>query len=433
MKPLHDAFLDFRDAARRFTRPARHYLGAEFLAWTGHGIFAVLYNLYLVEAGFQEGFVGQAISVNAFGLALAALPAGWLADRYGRLRVLKIGALLDGAGFVVRSSFLDPGVILGASFVAGTGQSLLAIAAAPFITEHSSPRERTHLFSSFFAISLLAGVAGNVLGGVLPWLLLQLPEALRPSTLAAYRAGLLLGGAAALAAWIPLARLGRLEEATTRSAPAEPVPPAETRKLVPIALNSLLLGLGAGLVIPFMNLYFRNRFDCSSAQIGVFFSVAQVFTAFASLLGPAVARRFGKLRTAVGSELMSLPFLVTLGAEGVLGVAVGAFWIRATLMQAAAPLLQNFVMEALPGALRSRASSLNNLVWNVGWAFSSSVAGLVIQRLGYAMPFYVTAVLYATAAISFYLAFRGMKEGSAEEVRVSEEAKGHRGEGPLTE
>lgn len=431
MRPLTDAFHDFRDAARAFTRPARHYLACEFLAWTGHGVFAVLFNLYLVEAGFQEGFVGQAISINAVGLALFALPSGWLADRIGRRRVLLYGAMLDGVGFAARAAFLDPTVILAASFVSGAGQAMLAIAAAPFITEHSSPRERTHLFSSFFAIALLAGVVGNVLGGVLPWLLLQLPEAARPSTLHAYRIVLLFGAASVFAAYVPMARLRGLAEPVVERH-GEPIPPAETGKLLPIMLNSLLLGLGAGLVIPFMNLYFKNRFECSSAQIGVFFSVAQVFTALAALLGPAVAKRFGKLRTAVGSELASLPFLVTLGAESHLSLAVGAFWIRATLMQAAAPLLQNFIMEALPPALRARASSYNNLVWNIGWAFSSSLAGLVIQRFGFAMPFYFTAGLYATAAISFYLAFRGAPEGAAE-MRVTEEAKGQRGEGALSE
>jgi MFS family permease len=210
----------------------------------------------------------------------------------------------------------------------------------------------------------------------------------------------------------------------------EPVPPGAARRLFPIALNAALIGAGAGLVIPFMNLYFQTRFHCSSGQIGLFFSLAQVFTALASLLGPAVARRFGKLRTAVASELLSLPFLVTLGAESHLGTAVVAFWLRATLMQASTPLLQTFIMEALPAGLRARATSIMNLVWNVGWAVSATLAGLIIQRFGYAVPFYCTAALYAIAATTFYLAFRRTAEIPAEP-RLSEEAKGQRGEGPL--
>src|SRR5262249_2704599 len=157
-------------------------------------------------------------------------------------------------------------------------------------------RERTHLFSTFFASALLAGVFGNVLGGALPSLARALAPAL--TAFAAYRVALLVGAAFAASASLPLLALAGLLEPPP--SPGEERPAAhETPRLLPIALNAALIGLGAGLVIPFMNLYFKNRFGCSSAQIGVWFGVAQVCTAMASLSGPAVARRFGKLRTAV--------------------------------------------------------------------------------------------------------------------------------------
>ena len=430
MSGILGAVRDFRDAARLFSRAARLYLGAEFLMWTAHGIFSVLFNLYLVESGASEVLVGRAIASSAIGTVVAALPAGWLADRWGRRRTLMLGAVLEGVGHLLRASSTDPAIVLGAGFVAGMGQSLFQIAAAPFLTEHSTPRERTHLFSAFFASALLAGVFGNALGGALPvWV-----RALVPGTswFVAYRVVLLAGGVCAAATALPLLALrGLAEEKRAQDAPA---PPAhETRKLVPIALNAALIGCGAGLVIPFMNLYFKHRFECSSAQIGTFFSIAQVLTAIAALSAPAMARRFGKLRTAVASELLSLPFLVTLGREQHLPVAVAAFWLRATFMQASTPLLQAFVMEVLPPELRARSTSLNNMLWNLGWAVSATLAGAIIARFGYDVPFYMTAALYLTAALTFYHAFRGTKEAPTQELRLSEEAKGLRGDGPGTE
>jgi len=430
MTAVRRAMREFLEAARLFSRPARFYLGAEFLIWTAHGIFSVLFNLYLVEAGSSERFVGRAVASSAFGLVVAALPAGWLADRWGRRNTLMLGVLLEAAGHAVRALSVSEPTVLGAGFVTGLGQAFFQIAAAPFLTEHSTPRERTHLFSTFFASALIAGVLGNALGGALP----PAVRALVPSLglFEAYRAALLVGALLAAAGALPLLALRGLVEARTSHEEAPP-PPHEARRLWPIALNSLLLGTGAGLVIPFMNLYFHNRFASTSAQIGLFFSVAQVFTAVASLAAPAIGARFGRLRTAIASELLSLPFLLTLGTEGHLPVAVVAFWMRATLMQAATPLLQSYVMEVLPPSLRARSSSLNNMVWNVGWAVSSSVAGLIIERFGFSMPFYITATLYATAAITFYRAFRGTREPGVAPVRLSEEAKGLRGEGPGTE
>lgn len=407
MRPLLDAIADFRDAARHFSRPARFYLLAEFLVWTSYGAFSVLYNLYLVEAGFSERFVGRAIAMTAFGLAVGALPAGVLAERWSRRKCLLLGTLLEGIGLVMRASTTHAGTILVLGFAIGAGQSLFQIAAAPFLSEHSTPRERTHLFSTFAASALLAGVVGSGVGGALP----HLVTAAFPGTslFAAYRVALLAGAALALASTLPIIAIGPLEERPLGHGEA-PVTREDRARLLPIALNSILIGMGAGLVIPFMNLYFKDRFHCSSAQIGGFFSVAAIFTAVASLLGPSLARRFGKLRTAVSFELLSLPFLVTLGAERRLPIAVVSFWLRATLMQGAGPLLQTFIMEAMPPALRARASSTINLVWNVGWAVSAMAAGWVIEKLGYAMPFYFTAALYATAATTFWLAFRGVPE-----------------------
>lgn len=429
MTALRHALADFLDAARSFSRPARFYLSAEFLVWTAHGIFGVLFNLYLVERGFPERFVGHALSANAVGLALMALPAGLLAERWGRRRTLVLGAILEGLGHVLRASVAHGPTIMATGVVVGAGQAMFQIAAPPFLAEHSSPRERTHLFSTFFASALVAGVVGSALGGALPRLALALWPA--GGLAGAYRAVLLVGAGLAMASAVPMLAMGPLPEKPLAHA-STPVTREERRRLVPIGLNALLIGMGAGLVIPFMNLYFKDRFACSSVQIGTFFSIAQVFTAFAALLGPALARRFGKMRTAVASELLSLPFLVTLGAERRLPVAVGSFWLRATLMQAATPLLQTFVMEAMPQALRARATSVMSLVWNLGWALSTLAAGGVIERFGYAMPFYVTATLYATAATTFWLAFRHMPE-SGGDVRLSEGAKGRLADGPAPE
>jgi len=430
MGPWRSAWRDFREAAAAFSRPARFYLGSEFLIWTAQGVFSVLFNLYLVESGASESFVGRAVASSAVGMVAAALPAGWLADRWGRRRTLMLGASLEGAGHLLRALSTHGSVVLAAGFGAGIGQSLFQIAAAPFLTDHSTPRERTHLFATFFASALIAGVVGNALGGALPLLVHSLAPA--ATTFVAYRATLLVGAALAASGALPLVALRGLVEP---SPDPGTTPPAahESRRLFPIALNAALIGSGAGLVIPFMNLYFRNRFNCSSAQIGVWFSVAQVCTALASLAAPAVARRFGKLRTAVGSELLSLPFLVTLGGERRLGVAVGVFWLRATFMQASTPLLQAFIMEVLPQELRARSTSLMNMLWNLGWAVSATLAGAVIERFGYAVPFYLTAGLYLTAAVTFYLAFRGTRETGAVEPRLSEEAKGLRGDGPCSD
>ena len=428
--PVGTAVREYREAVGAFSRPARLFLGATLLTWGAHGLAQVLFNLYLVEAGFREAFVGQVVSLTGLGIALTALPAGILSERWGHRRTLMLGAALEAAGMFARASVTTPEIIAAASFVAGAGQAMLAIAAAPFLTEHSTSRERTHLFSSFFAVELLAAVVGSLVGGGLPKLLMHLPAAF--GLLEAYRVTLFVGAALALAAAIPIARIGpgRGSDAPLTAPVARR---GDARLLATIAANFFLVGAGAGLVIPFMNLYFAQRFACSSAQIGTFFSAAQLLTAFAAMAGPLLSRRLGNLRTATLLQLLSLPFLVTLGAENRLDWAVAAFCVRATLMQASSPLLIAFVMETLPPDLRSRSTSINNLVWNVGWAASATLSGVLIQRFGYAVPFYVTAALYGIATLYFYAVFRRRGAGPDTRPHVPPDDPGTRGEGPFTE
>ncbi|MFI5372447.1 MAG: MFS transporter [Candidatus Eisenbacteria bacterium] len=409
MSPLRAAWREYVEATRAFSRPARAFLGATFLSFAGMGVSQVLFNLYLTEAGFREGFVGRVLTVTGAGVVLAALPAGWLADRWGRRRTLVLGVVLEGTAFLLRALMVRPGALYALSFAAGVGQSLYAIAAAPFLSEHSTTRERTHLFSAFFAIELVAAVAGSLIGGWLPRLLHDLPGSPVSGLFGAYRVTLVVGGAIEAASMLPLLVIGRAHEAPHRHERGAARDP-QSHLIPKIGLTGFLIGAGAGLVIPFMNLYFKDRFGCSSAQIGSFFSVASLTTAIAAMIGPVVARRFGRLKTAMASQVLSLPFLVTLGAEHQLGVAVGAFWLRATLMQAATPLMMAFVMETMPPGLRARSTSLMNMLWNAGWAASATLSGILIEHAGYAVPFYVTATLYATAAAYFYLSFRHLPD-----------------------
>ena len=73
-------------------------------------------------------------------------------------------------------------------------------------------------------------------------------------------------------------------------------------------------------------------------------------------------------------------------------------------------------------------------MWNIGWAASATLAGGIIERFGYAVPFYITAALYAVATVYFYLAFRRRGAPSpAREVAVPAQDPGTRGDGPFTE
>jgi len=365
----------------------------------------VVFNLYLVAGGYGTDLVGAVTSMVGLGMAAMCLPAGWLTDRLGRRACLRGGALIVALGLLARSLSLAPWALFGSTLLIGGGQALMTIAASPFMIENSNELERTHLFSMHFVVVLLGGLLGNLMGGELPALLERGLPQLATSPLLAYRGALVIG---ALASMIAVWPLGLVREAPAHERERhEPVRARDHAGLISkLALNYLLMGIGAGLIMPFFNLYFAQRYGATAGQIGIYFSVAQVITLVATLAGPLIARRYGKLHALTLLQLVSLPFLVTLGFETTLAVSVAAFWLRSAFMQMSSPLLTSYAMEVIPPALRARAQGIDQMAWCLGWAMSSAVSGLIMARFGFAWPYYLTALCYGLATITFWWNFR---------------------------
>jgi predicted MFS family arabinose efflux permease len=272
--------------------------------------------------------------------------------------------------------------------------------------ENSTPEERTHLFSVQFSTGLVAAMLGNLVGGKMPEWFAGLAPGL--SQLVYFRWTLLAGACLSFFGLIPLLAVreppARVPQQRGRLAPFRNR--EEFGAVGGFLLNSALIGMGAGLVVPFFNLYFAKRFECSSAQIGFFFSGAQVTMAVAVLAAPFLARRWGKVQAIVFTEAASLPFLLSLSVERYLPFAVAAFWLRSAFMNMGGPISSSFMMELVPEDRRATASSLVGMSWNLTWAFSASASGWIMQRYGYSIPFFITAFLYALAAVTFFVMFR---------------------------
>jgi predicted MFS family arabinose efflux permease len=75
-------------------------------------------------------------------------------------------------------------------------------------------------------------------------------------------------------------------------------------------------------------------------------------------------------------------------------------------MQMASPIANSFTMETVPENMRAVANSWTMIAWNLSWTVSAAASGWIMQRYGYAVPYYLTAVCYAVSAVSYYLMFR---------------------------
>jgi predicted MFS family arabinose efflux permease len=157
------------------------------------------------------------------------------------------------------------------------------------------------------------------------------------------------------------------------------------------ALTQALVGFGAGLFGPYVNLYFVNVLGASTVLYGSLAATLTILQALGSLLIVPLAARLGNIRAAVAAELVSLPFLVALGSVPPLAVAAVVFLIRGPLMNAGGPALQSFLMGAVPEDERVVASGVYNVSWQLAGAVGAGVGGWLIARAGYPPAFYAAA------------------------------------------
>lgn len=397
-----------------FNRNVKLFMLGNVLVQIGMGVFMVMYNLYIRELGMPETVNGKVISMTALALAIILVPAGFLSDRLGRKWLIFGGTLLTAGTLFYRSLTVTETPIVVAALLTGLFMAFVQVSGIPFLAENSSPGERVHLFSINFAIVTVANVVGSLSGGMIADLL---ETALSISTVEAIRWSLLIGASIFTIGLFPFFRLQeKSAEPVKTKRKVEAAADADAdqlkRNLIVIfhfSFASLLIGFGSGLVVPYLNLYFANRFGASNSYIGLVLSLGSAMTAVAVMIGPALSRRVGKVKALILFQLLSIPFLILTAYTTSLWLASLGFLLRQALMNAGNPLQSAVAMEVVSDKYKGLANSMNQTVFNLGWATMGPIAtGLVVAQgsyWGYAYAFTITAALYVVSSMYYYFIF----------------------------
>lgn len=399
MKTLYE----YVENVRRFSGQARLYLIVSMLQGIGGGVFQLFFNFYILSLGYETDFLGLLISIPSLTALIVALFAGYISDVIGRKHSFLLGSLISTAGQAMMLLWPTYGMLLFASVLRGIGSSLFGVAAAPFLMEHSTESERTHLFSFSSGISTMSSFLGNFVGGSLPIFFSGVLH-VQPTSSVAYAWSLGVTTLLSLLGMLPLLRL----RVTDRPLAQNPLAPFRalwqnrgpmTRLLLP----SLIISLGAGMLIPFMNVYFRFRYNLPDTVIGNLFGIGSLGMGAAILLAPVLAERWGKPKTVVITQGLSIPFLIILGFVPSVHLAQLAFLMRMALMNLSGPVYQTMVMEEADESSRGMAASLYSMIWSSGRAISPAISGPIQKLYGFNPVFVITIITYA---VSVYMVYR---------------------------
>ena len=397
---------EYSSRVRAFKPNARLYLFNVIVTGVVMGIFRLVFNFYALSLGFDEALLGNLITTSSFVALIAALPMGYLADTIGRKGSLIISSALLSVAILAMALWQSETSLYAMNVVTGLAQSLAGVTMSPFLMENSDERERTYLFSFGQGLQMTMASVGNWLGGYLPtWIGQTQNVPVTSST--AYGNSVLIAGIGAAIAILPLIFIKATPLARSERAIFAPFEFAKRNPslLTKLVLPMLLTSIGAGLIMPFMNVFFRVVHHQPDPVIGTLFAWGSLAMGIGLLIAPPLAERMGKIQIVVITQALSIPFLILLGFSPIFWVGAAAYYIRLALMNMSSPVYQTFVMEHVEPSARATVASLTSMAWNFGWAFSPTISGWLQVKYGFGPPFIGTITLYTISVIMYWAFF----------------------------
>ena len=420
MFKLPSAITSLIDAVRAFNRNIHYYLLTTLLLGLSvDGVYAVLFNLYLLRLGYNEEVIGLTNSAGLYMFAFGSLASGLFGTRFGSRRMLMVGVIsvLIGGTVVPLAQSLPVGfqraVITFGYMILMGGFATFFVNGSPFMMGSAAPGQRNSVFSIQVATSALAAFGGSLLGGILPGIFGQITNT--PLTEPApYRLPMQLLVVLMVPALLLIRRTTepRGDLAAQRSAekakPQKSTSTSHWRKL-PLLLITVIFLIrimqvaGLGTTATFINVYLDTVLEVPTSRIGLLTSISRLIGVPAALLVPRLTDRYGNIATAIAGSFCAAIFILPVAIIPH-WVAAGVGFILARMTTSIRfPSFQVYVMEMFEPRLQSLMAGVMGLAAGLSFATMAFFGGFVITRFGFPTLFLTGASITFLGTIILWL------------------------------
>ena len=171
----------------------------------------------------------------------------------------------------------------------------------------------------------------------------------------------------------------------------------------------ILISIGAGLTIPFVNLFFNSIFGFTSSSFSFLSSFTAILVFIFSLLVPTLRKKYGYWMTIVFVQIFSILCLVIMSLTEIYSsytyammIAVFAYIFRQPLMHMAHPSSNELMMNYVGKKNQELISALSSSLWSASWFISAKIfEWLRLLNYRYYEIFLITAFLYIVGVILY--------------------------------
>ncbi|OJV64301.1 MAG: hypothetical protein BGO41_11775 [Clostridiales bacterium 38-18] len=387
---------------RHLNRIIKKFILVVFLYGLTSASFNGFFGIYVKELGYSESVVGTLLSLRQLSVGVTAFLITWIAARIGYKKTLIFGLFVVGLSSIAIVSYDNLLWMSVVSVFFGLGQAAMLTVESPFIYDQTSSEERVHAFSLTFATRNAAFMTGSLATGYLTDLFtIKFGVGILP-----IRYALILVSLMSIIAIVPLSQLKSKPMAEQKRLNLKEIKGFFTSFNVLFLAYTGIIGLGAGLIVPFFGVYLKYMLDTTEGIVGLILSFAQLGTVIGGLVVPMLDKRIGNYKTIIITQLLSIPLLVAIGLPQGLVVVAIAFFLRSSLMNMGQPLIRNISMHIVEDQHRPLMSAMRAMMNNITRALGIYVGGAMMAKYGYNSPYTLTIVFYLIATWLFYSLFK---------------------------
>jgi MFS family permease len=373
----------YPQALRSLSRDGWMLFATRAVRLFAYGLVSIVLVFYLVAQGLSEAAVGALLTLTLVGDTAIGLWITTHADRYGRRRMLVVGALLMAiAGIVFASTNAFILLLLAATIgvISPSGNEVgpfLPIEQAA-LSQTIPGRDRTSVFAWYNLVGSVATAVGALTAG----LVVESFQEAGLAGAAAYQPVLLiyaaLGGVLIIIfrGLSPAVETDR-QETQAASQTHAPIFGLHRSRGTVAGLSALfaLDAFGGGFILQSILAYwFYLRFGIDPENLGRIFFGANLLAGASALAAGWLANRFGLLNTMVFTHLPSNILLLLIPLMPSAEWAVGLLLARFSISQMDVPTRQAYTVAVVAPEERSAAAGITTVARSVGAAISPSIA-----------------------------------------------------------
>lgn len=389
----------------RVSTPAKLYLSAIVLNSFANGIWNVVLQLYLISLGFDSNALGSIFMVYPLGVALLTIPAGILADRYGRgkIMILKYSLIVLDLILLLISKSVETFRLV--FFLLGLADGA-GVVLDPF---YSSLFDRGDLDKAFGLrgfLNIMSNSIGTLLGFIPPILVVNYGF----STQASYWSLVALG-VAFFFVEIPF----RIMPVITVEEPKRDGKfrfNLKSKSIVAkFSIINIISGIGLGSFFSFFTYYVNKKFGVGSDALSTLYFLSRFVSAGANVIAPKVSNKLGTLKTITVTTALCGPFLLMFPFAPNFTWLAAFYMVRLFLVIMSGPLISSLFYRLLYEEEKATANSITSMVSQCSGIVAPKLGGRLLE-VSLDVPAFLAAGTCPVLAVSSYFLLRNEKEKS---------------------